>query len=58
MQLKEFDFHAFTGVSKRKCLENGVWGYPDYGACTSKEFNELKEKVCHPLSSSVYLPFG
>ena len=38
-------FFLFVGVAKRKCLENGVWGYPDYGGCTNKEFNVLQEKV-------------
>ena len=38
-------FFIFVGVAKRKCLENGAWGYPDYGGCTNKEFNQLQEKV-------------
>jgi len=38
-------FFLFVGVAKRKCLENGVWGYPDYGGCSNKEFNLLQEKV-------------
>ncbi|KAL9989371.1 hypothetical protein ACROYT_G003913 [Oculina patagonica] len=41
-----------AGVAKRKCLENGVWGYPDYGDCTNKEFNQLQEKINGLFTSS------
>ena len=38
-------FRPTLGVAKRKCLNGGVWGYPDYGDCTSEEFHQLQEKV-------------
>ena len=38
-------FRPTLGVAKRKCLNDGVWGYPDYGECISQEFNQLQEKV-------------
>ncbi|KAJ7360286.1 Adhesion G protein-coupled receptor L3 [Desmophyllum pertusum] len=41
-----------SGVAKRKCLENGVWGYPDYGECANKEFNQLQEKINGLFNSS------
>jgi len=41
-----------AGAAKRKCLENGVWGYPDYGGCTNKEFNLLQEKMNGLFNSS------
>ncbi|XP_078348608.1 uncharacterized protein LOC144633639 [Oculina patagonica] len=41
-----------AGVAKRKCLENGVWGYPDYGDCTNREFNQLQEKINGLFTSS------
>lgn len=41
-----------TGVAKRKCLNGGVWGYPDYGDCTSEEFHQLQEKMNGLFTSS------
>ena len=38
-------FCTTLGVAKRKCLMDGVWGYPDYGECIGEEFNQLQEKV-------------
>lgn len=34
-----------SGESTRRCLKNGVWGYPDYRHCSSKEFYQLREKI-------------
>lgn len=48
-------YFSFVGVAKRKCLENGVWGYPDFGGCTNKEFNLLQEKVWLRYDLSLYL---
>ena len=49
-------FFKFTiGTSRRKCLDKGVWDYPDYSQCTTKEFNQLKEKVCILTYSAVFL---
>lgn len=41
-----------AGVAKRKCLNDGVWGYPDYGECISQEFNQLQEKMNGLFNSS------
>ena len=45
----------YIGTSRRTCLDNGVWDYPDYSQCPTKEFNQLKEKVCILTNSRFFV---